>query len=289
VAAGVLADVRRVLAIGVVVALLLVLGGATIQGVVTAVERRRFPHPGRLVDVGGHQLHLDCHGSGQPVVVLEAPLMGLSSAWAAVWPQVSTTTRVCSYDRAGLGWSEAGDESFDPNRALDELHALFSRAGERGPIVLAGHEFGAALAAGYAARYPADLAALVLIDPPEVAGDTATPRPSVSTALPWLARAGVLRASGFASRYGSGLPGEANGALRAFLNRPDHLSRSADESMRWDDTIRLGAASPSPSDLPVRRVTTTGTGGLATLGETEPAARIAAAIVAVVETAREQR
>lgn len=283
-----LAGVRRVLGICVVVALLLVLGGATIQGVATAVERRRFPHPGRLVDVGGHQLHVDCRGTGRPVVILEAPILGMSSSWAAVQSRVSLATRVCSYDRAGLGWSEAGDEGYDPGRAIDELHALVARAGEAPPYALAGHEFGAALAAGYTARYGADVAALVLVDLPEPARD-ATPRPNVSTVLPWLARAGALRASGFASRYGRGLPEGADGALRAFLNRPDHLSRSADESSRWDETVRLGTASPLPSDLLVRRMTTQGTGGPTTLGDSANAERVATAILEVVEIVRERR
>jgi pimeloyl-ACP methyl ester carboxylesterase len=286
-AAGALAGVRQVLAISVVVALLVVLGGATIQGVATAVERRRFPHPGRLVNVGDHQLHLDCRGTGQPVVLLEAPVMGLSSVWGAVQARVSRTTRVCSYDRAGLGWSEAGDGGYDPGRAIDELHALVARAGEPPPYALAGHEFGAALAAGYAARYRGDLAALVLIDLPDPAAGT-TPQTTVSTALPWLARAGALRASGFASRYGGGLPEDSDGALRAFLNRPDHLSRAADESRRWAETLRLSASSPLPSDLLVRSVTTGG-GGLGALGETASAGPVAAAILGVVDEVRERR
>jgi hypothetical protein len=121
---------RRALVTCGVALLFLLLIGATYQGVATAFERRRFPHPGRLVDVGGHQLHLYCTGSGTPPVVLEAPEATMSAAWALVQGSVGRTTRVCSYDRAGLGWSEAGDESFAPDAAVSQLHQLRSQAGE---------------------------------------------------------------------------------------------------------------------------------------------------------------
>src|SRR5919109_2646978 len=129
----------------------LVLAGATYQGVATALERREFPHPGRLVDVGGHQLHLYCTGEGTPTVVLEAPAAGLSAAWGWIQPRVAETTRVCSYDRAGLGWSEAGDAPFDPADVPVQLRALLDAAGERAPYVMVGQELGAALATLYAA------------------------------------------------------------------------------------------------------------------------------------------
>ena len=86
------------------------LAGATYQGAATAIERRKFPHPGRMIDIGGLQLHIYCTGNGAPTVVLEAPAAGMSAAWGWVQPAVAQTTRVCSYDRAGLGWSEAGDQ-----------------------------------------------------------------------------------------------------------------------------------------------------------------------------------
>ena len=147
-------------------AIFVVLAGTTYQGVATALERRQLPHPGRLIDVGGHQLHLDCSGEGHPIVVLEAPSMGMSAVWGWIRQDLTSRTRVCAYDRSGLGWSEAGDSDYDPSRAIDELHVLLERATEASPYVLVGHEFGAALAAAYATRYRSDLAALVLIDPP---------------------------------------------------------------------------------------------------------------------------
>ena len=92
--------------------------GATYQGVATAMERRAFHQPGRMVDVGDHQLHVTCTGDSLPTVVLEAPAAGLSAAWGWVQPALAETTRVCSYDRAGLGWSEARESAFEPGLAI---------------------------------------------------------------------------------------------------------------------------------------------------------------------------
>ena len=130
--------VRRVLVTTGVAILFLILVGATYQGVATALDRRQFPHPGRMIDVGGHQLHLYCVGQGAPAVLLEAPATTMSAAWAWVQADVAKTTRVCSYDRAGLGWSEAGDAPFSAQQAPLELNALLATAGERAPFVVAG-------------------------------------------------------------------------------------------------------------------------------------------------------
>src|SRR6187401_1063776 len=112
---------------------LLALAGATYQGVTTSLERRRLPHPGRLVSVGGHQLQIHCTGAGSPTVVLEAPAAGLSASWSRVQAGLTPLTRVCSYDRAGLGWSERGDGPFDPALVPSELRALLDGAREPAP------------------------------------------------------------------------------------------------------------------------------------------------------------
>jgi pimeloyl-ACP methyl ester carboxylesterase len=250
-----LSGIRRAVVVGVTGAMFVVLAGTTYQGVATALERRQLPHPGRLIDVGGHQLHLDCVGEGQPTVVLEAPAMGMSAGWGWIRQDLTARTRVCGYDRSGLGWSEAGDGGYDPSRAIDELHLLLEHAGETRPYVLVGQGLGAALATGYATRYRSDLAALVLIDPP--AQDDGLDRSSTTRfayAWPWLARTGVLRGTRLLSRLADGLPDASSVALGAFLNRPDHLTRAASELSRWDDTVRLGAAIPIDAGLRVLRL-----------------------------------
>jgi pimeloyl-ACP methyl ester carboxylesterase len=217
----------------------ILLAGATYQGVATALERREFPRPGGLVSVGDHQLHIYCTGKGSPAVILEAPAAGLSAAWAEVQRRLSATTRVCSYDRAGLGWSESGDRRFEAARVPVELQTLLARAGEPGPFVVAGQGLGAAFARMYAARSDNAAAALVLIDPPPADAERSQPG-WIVPASPWLARTGVLRAGRILSSKADGLP--AGGAMRAFLNRPDHLTRAAAEIEAWNETVKLAAA-----------------------------------------------
>jgi pimeloyl-ACP methyl ester carboxylesterase len=242
-------SVRRALGAAVAVVVFVLLLGATYQGVATALERREFARPGGLVSVGDHQLHIYCTGKGAPTVVLEAPAAGLSAAWADVQRRLSGTTRVCSYDRAGLGWSESGDRPFNPMHVPVELRALLSHANEQGPFVLAGHGLGAAFAQMYAARPDSAVVAVVLIDPPS---DSPSPRPDwIISASPWLARTGLLRAGRMLSSRADGLA--AGGALRAFLNRPDHLSRTADEMLVWNETVRQAARSqPAAATTVVR-------------------------------------
>src|SRR5215469_18878690 len=94
------------------------------ETVATADERARFRPPGRLVDVGGYRLHLRCEGQGSPTVVLESGGGMTSNEWTLVQPDIAKFTRVCSYDRAGLGWSESGQPA-DP---VEVLHALLRNA-----------------------------------------------------------------------------------------------------------------------------------------------------------------
>ena len=125
------------------------------------------PPPGRLVDVGGWRLHLNCTGearTSQPIVILEAGAGDFSVDWSLVQPGVARLARVCSYDRAGSGWSELGPRPRTMHQIVYELHTLLDKAGERPPYVLVGHSFGGALVRLYHSRYPADVVSLVLVD-----------------------------------------------------------------------------------------------------------------------------
>jgi pimeloyl-ACP methyl ester carboxylesterase len=273
-------SLRRALFTGCAIVFFVTLAGATYQGVATALERRQFPHPGRLVDVGGHQLHLYCEGSGAPTVVLEAPATAMSSAWAWVQADIAKMTRVCSYDRAGLGWSEAGDAPFTPEAVPTELNALLQGAEEHAPYVLAGAELGAAYASLYASRYQVDTVALILVDPP---GPFSSNRRSATATRffmvsPWLARAGVLRATRTLTNSAAGLPQPAAGALKAFLNRPDHLTRAAGELSRWDVTVAMANAAPQTRTLPVIQVVLEGSDRVALLADRKDAQDVAVAI-----------
>ena len=263
------------------IVLFVTLAGATYQGAATAIERRQFPHPGRMIDIGDRQLHIYCTGDGSPTVVLEAPAAGMSSAWGWVQPAVAQTTRVCSYDRAGLGWSEAGDRPYDPSAVPDQLHTLLSRAGERGPYVLVGHGLGAVFAKLFAGRFPADVRSLILIDPAATGSASAATMRLVS-ASPWLARAGVLRVTGLLSDTVVGLPESSAGPMTSFLNRPDHLTRAANEMARWNDAVNLAVSAPLSPDLPVVLVSVNGTERVTFLTDSSRAAEVTAAITTAV-------
>jgi len=276
---------RRAILIGSAILVFLILVGATYQGVTTALERRRFPHPGPLVDVGGHQLHINCSGNGAPTVLLEAPALAMSSAWAWVQAEVAQTTRVCSYDRSGLGWSEMGDAPFTPRDVPVQLNALARGGGERGPFVVSGAELGASFALLYASNYPDDTAALVLVNLPDPASRPATEISGLASS-PWLARTGLLRAMRTLSNDAAALPADASGALTTFLNRPDHLTRAAAELARWDEVTVMANSAPQRQTLPVTQVIIEGRDQIAILANRKNAQDVAAAIVRAVTFAR---
>jgi pimeloyl-ACP methyl ester carboxylesterase len=128
-------------------------------------DERRFPAPGWLVDVGGHRLHVQCAGEGSPTIVLEAGLGNDVNHWAGLFDLLASEHRVCAYDRAGLGWSEAGPLPRSARQIVDEASRLLDRAGERPPFVLVGHSNGGAYARLLAAARPQDVAGIVLVDP----------------------------------------------------------------------------------------------------------------------------
>jgi pimeloyl-ACP methyl ester carboxylesterase len=122
--------------------------------------------PGRLVDVGGGiNMHIYCTGEGSPTIVLDAGLNGGTMSWAQVQEQVSNHTRVCSYDRAGMSWSEPGTKPRTYMKIADELHVLLAASGEEGPYVLVGHSVGAHTVRFFVQKYPTDVAGVVLVDP----------------------------------------------------------------------------------------------------------------------------
>jgi pimeloyl-ACP methyl ester carboxylesterase len=121
--------------------------------------------PGRLVDVGGFRLHIHCSGDGSPSIVLDAALGGSSLSWSLVQPELAKVSRVCSYDRAGFGWSEAGPMPRTAGRIADELRTLLERGGVPPPYLLVGHSFGGLVTLIFAKRFCRDTAGLVLVDP----------------------------------------------------------------------------------------------------------------------------
>lgn len=123
-----------------------------------------IPPPGKLVDAGGHRVHLNCTGEGSPTVVLEGGAGDFSLVWALVQPPIAQFTRVCSYDRAGYAWSDAGPQPRTMAQIAYELHTALANAGEKGPYVLVGASFGGLIVRVFANAYPDDVSGMVLVD-----------------------------------------------------------------------------------------------------------------------------
>jgi pimeloyl-ACP methyl ester carboxylesterase len=157
---------RRRLMGGVVgLGLVALLGaGALTQSALTSHERTLHAPPGKLVSVGTHRLHLNCQGSGQPLVLLESGLSGWSQDWALVQPELAKLTTVCSYDRAGYAWSDDAPEPRTGLLAVQDLRTMLRAAGLQGPMVVVGHSWGGMLAQMLAQTHPEEVAGLVLVD-----------------------------------------------------------------------------------------------------------------------------
>jgi pimeloyl-ACP methyl ester carboxylesterase len=259
----------------------------------------RIPPPGRLVDVGGFRLHLNASGEGSPVVVLDAALGGSSVSWALVQPELAQVTRVCSYDRAGFGWSDPGPMPRTAGRIAGELRMLLERADIRPPFVLVGHSFGGLVVQVFASRYPDCTAGLVLVDPahPE---DWVRPAPKervkinrgvrlcrhgataarlgIARAVSLLVSAGALGAAralvGMVSRGGLSredegilapvwkLPPAARAPLKQFWTQPRFFEAlgSQIKSICVSAAETLDAVAPGFGDLPLVTISSTDPG-----------------------------
>jgi len=163
----------------------------------------QFAMPGQLIDVGGHSLHLNCRGSGSPTVILEPGGGATSSTLAWITPAVARDTRVCVYDRAGRGWSEPADGRQDASQIATDLHMLLERGKVPGPYVMAGHSFGGLYVLTFAARYPEDVAGMVLVDSTEPgSAATASASPGREDSDDILGRASALVSSSARLSFG---------------------------------------------------------------------------------------
>ena len=214
-----------------------VLGLIAIGGVaetVAEVTTSNSPSAGRTYLVDGQRLFLNCVGSGSPTVVLFNGLSERTPSWAWVQPAVARETRVCTFDRAGQGWSDDAPERQDGHELAADLHGLLSAAHVPGPYVLAGHSVGGTYALVYALDFPEETAGVALIDSatpyqfdlPDYPGFYSIFR-RVSALFPSLARAGIPRLTSGLSF--SGLPADARRQARAFSSSPRERRADRDE------------------------------------------------------------
>jgi len=137
----------------------------TYQQIAEARDRRRFPPPGRLVDIGGRHLHLVDAGQGSPAVVIIPALADSVVQWLGMLEGAAAETHVCVYDRAGIGWSDPPPWGrHTPGTMASDLHALLQAAGISPPYVLVGHSLGGIIARRFQADHPQAVVGMVLID-----------------------------------------------------------------------------------------------------------------------------
>ena len=228
--------------------------GALYQAVETARDRRRYPAPGRLVDVGGHGLHLDVkgeHNEEGPTVVLEMGGAGASPLFARLHPAIAEFARVVNYDRAGIGWSELGPRPRDAHTIARELYTALKNAGLPGPYVPVGASMGGPFALTFAGLYPEETAGVVLLDSmhpdqwerlPAYIGRIIRVADGLMPLLPLLARFGLLRLFDTTRQINLGLseeqrlPPEAQARLRAVFALPKQWKATYAETTIWNVT-----------------------------------------------------
>ena len=243
---------------------LLALGGATYEAIMAAGDGKRYPPPGQLVDVGGYRLHLHCIGQGSPTVVLDAGLGAFSLDWGAVQPQIATSTRVCAYDRGGLGWSDpyhAAQPAAVCQRAACAAHKRWPRRSvcARRPLNLG--QNGSLLAS----QHPDEVAGMVLVDarhehvddhraPEQLAAEDAEQR-QFQNMIKWTAKFGLVRLL-WAPAWPSALPGSENlspqtrTAIGVLQARPRQIETAlAEGAAKMDSNNSLRTASLGATPL----------------------------------------
>lgn len=225
--------------------------GLLYQSIASTLDAGSLPAPGRLIDVGGYRLHLSCSGTGRPgspTVILEAGFGNTALVWSKVQPDVASFTRVCSYDRAGYGWSDAGPLPRTAGRMVTELHTLLARAGVAGPYVLVGHSYGGLIMQLYTYTYPQQVAGLVLVESmhadqfryPELHfGD---PYPICQALAPF----GIVRLFGLAPGYIAEYPPSTQPAAKAQFYQMRFCQTASDEYAALDESFAQVRAAHHP-------------------------------------------
>jgi pimeloyl-ACP methyl ester carboxylesterase len=228
-----------------------------------AADAKAYPPPGQLVDVGGYRLHINCTGTGSPTVVIEAGLGDWSTGWDVVQQGVARTTRVCTYDRAGWGWSEAGPLPRDAAQFAKELHTLLQNANVPGPYVMVGHSLGGFAVRIFVHEYASEVAGVVLIDSMNPKQVTQSPNDmqsqSNSQSQPFslpamLARFGIVRLLARPLGIMPSVPFDEK-AYFSRLVRPQSAQTLTNESQNMPASSVEASAVKTFGDLPVMVLT----------------------------------
>jgi pimeloyl-ACP methyl ester carboxylesterase len=245
----------------IVVIVAAVMGAAAaVQQALTVRDRRRFPPPGLLVNVDGHQMHLQVRGPDidGPTVVLDAGMGSFSPNWHWVQVELAPTVKSVAYDRAGLGWSRPSRRQRDAQTIAMELRDALREAGIEPPYALAGHSFGGLPVRAFADLYPELTAGLVLVDASHPDQWVRWPTPHAAQILEvsqrivgWLGWFGLLRVLNLSRRISAGLPARQAAELRAGAALPGYAATEAAQIRSWSvSREQLRAAAPL-DDLPL--------------------------------------
>ena len=245
----------------VIIILTLAVSGGIYQAIATAQDKQTYPPPGQMVTVDGRRLHLRVTGevTEYPTVILEAGMASFSSNWYWVQTELSAMTRVVSYDRAGLGWSDPAPEVFDAYQSARDLHTVLANADIAAPYVVAGHSYGGLVVRAFTDLYPDEVVGMVLVDgshPDQWAHMPASRNGRLNatttkiTSL--LARFGVVRLFDLSASVAEGLPEQPAAEMRAVLNQPQSWVTGAATLALWPErTTLLINQAHSLGDLPL--------------------------------------
>jgi pimeloyl-ACP methyl ester carboxylesterase len=183
---------RRILLVVFALVIMLLAAGFVYENISEARDRRFNPMAGKFVDVSGRKMHIDCIGGGSPTVILDSGLGDTYISWQKVQPQIATFARVCSYDRAGLGYSDSSSGPRTSAVIASELHELLQAAGIPPPYVLVGHSMGGFDVRLYAGHYRNEVAGVVLVDASHPDQENRFPRELRSMEGSWMREAEFL-------------------------------------------------------------------------------------------------
>ena len=246
---------------GLVAFLCLMLVGYGYEPLAEAADDRAYPPTGQLVEVGGHRLHIHCTGTGNPTVVIEAGLGDWSTTWGFVQSEIAKTTRVCTYDRAGLGWSDAGPFPRDAAQFARELHILLQNGNIPGPYLMVGHSLGGLGVRVFVHDYASEIAGVVLIEsmnprqltqsPTEVQPQ-ANPQSRLYSGLGVLARFGLVRllARPVSRILSPSIPPNENAYYSRYV-RSQSMQAARDESLGLAASGAEASAVKNIGDLPL--------------------------------------
>jgi len=251
----------------------LIIGGLIVAAVIIGAgyeqfmrwrATREFPVQGRLIDIGGRHMQIDCRGSGAPIVVFEAGLDTMGSlSWSAVQDSVAATTRACAYSRAGIMWSEPRAGNFEPESVARDLHALLAAAGERAPYVLVGHSLGGPYIMIFTRLYPQEVAGLVFVDashPDQVGRMTQAAGKKMEAGMGLFKAANALSWTGIprlvaAHTESPGIPARAKLAEDAYFSAS--LASALEELQSLDATLAAAGQLRQLADRPLVVLTAT--------------------------------